>query len=214
LRAEINGRISSRATLLGFLAASVALFSKDSIIHGDARYGVVVVVLLIGGTYWWISRGLLNDLAAHVRDIEKAINKKGKDAYGADSADDLLSWESSRAGKVPGVVGSEPAAESGAPRRTMIVVDRPTLASSPLALGRVAAEPAARLGTAEEAVLGLCLDHRFGRTSGGDGISVAVDEFPAPLLRAKDARDPYRDRAGVGASPDFGSVVLYLHEAG
>jgi len=71
-----------------------------------------------------------------------------------------------------------------------------------------------RLGTVDQAVLGLRLDHRFGRTRGGDGIGVAVHELPATLLRAKDARDAYRDRAGVGASSNFGSVVLYLHEAG
>jgi hypothetical protein len=99
LRTEINSRISSRATLLGFLAASVALLSKNSALSDHEKWGAVAAVLGAGIIYWYRSHKLIKKAAGRVANVEEAINKKAETAYGLPQNEQLLRWELVNAGR-------------------------------------------------------------------------------------------------------------------
>ena len=92
LRDEINQRIASRLTLLGFLVASAALLGSDRV---PAPWVAAVVGFLIacGGLVWAWSGRKLGKLSRGVKRLEDRVNAEARLAYDIRSGASLLEWE-------------------------------------------------------------------------------------------------------------------------
>ena len=92
LRDEINQRLASRLTLLGFLVASAALLGSDRV---PAPWVAAVVGFLIacGGLVWAWSGRVLGKLSAGITRLEDRVNTEARLAYDVRPDASLLEWE-------------------------------------------------------------------------------------------------------------------------
>lgn len=90
LRAESVARMSSRGTLTGFLAASLALvLSKDQPAANVWAVGAATTAI---ASVWLYSLAMLRRLRSHLVSLQRMINDETTRVHGGD---DVLTWEGS-----------------------------------------------------------------------------------------------------------------------